>query len=669
MRVMMRDNSAWTLGIVVALLCRAAAAAESNDEQSLGTVVVTATRTEQPIEAATNSVSVVTQPDIANRQTQTVADTLRDVPGVDVVQPGSIGKAASVFIRGADADQTLILVDGVEVNSATLGGFNFGNLMTDDIGRLEVLRGAGGTLYGSEAIGGVVSAFTARGQGTPHVTLSTGGGNIGTSASLASFGGESGIVAFSGSLGYLTTGGFRPVNDDFSNLTSALRVDVTPIEHGTLRGFWRSADSSLGLADNNIGNGYGTFVDPNARQRDEFYLAKGEWEHAPLPDLTYRISGAYSRTVNVFSDAVDPDVLTSPNYFGPDFFLSYFRVPNEIATAETQANYSEGAIGLTTAGFEFKEQSGALKSVSGSGAVDRFDESRANYAGYLQQQLHFLEDRLSLIGGFRVDGNEDFGKQTSAAWSVGYLEDWGRGGRWTTHVKGSYAEGFRAPTFNELFFPKSGNRNLDAETSSEYNGGAAQHLGFEWLAVEATYFARRTSNLIQFAPVTQCPGATVPMGVSFAGCNVGRADMQGVETALAVGPLAGMSLRASYTYLDWHLLGGKALLRRPHNRMAATLNYDRTQIARRADHLNANLNVGFVGERTDIDPLTFSTATNTSYTRVDLAMRYEMPMPGHESSTVGAFARLQNLFDRNYDEALGFKSPPINVLAGARVRW
>jgi vitamin B12 transporter len=656
---------------LVMLLCQAlGAGAEDSEEARLGTVVITATRTEAPLESVTSSVSVISAQDIENRQASTVADTLRDVPGIDVSQSGSLGTTASVFIRGADADQSLILFDGVEANSPTLGGFNFGNIMTDDVGRIEVLRGAGGTLYGSQAIGGVVNVISKKGEGPPRLSLSSGGGNIGTSAQLAALSGESGIVAYSASLGYLTTAGFQPINDDFSDLTNAVRLDVTPIERGTLRGFWRMANSSLGLANNDIGNGYGDFLDPNAREHDEFYLAKGEWEHAPFDHLTYRLSGAYSRTLNVFTDEIEPLVRQSPNFYGDAFFLSRLRVPSDIVTADTQVDYTEGAFGVSTVGFEFKEKSGALKAVYLDGSVDRFDHSRSNYAGYVQQQLQFLDDRLVAVGGFRVDGNEDFGRAVSSAWSIGYREDWGRGGRWDTHVKGGYAEGFRAPTFNELFYLKSGNRNLDAEVSSAYDGGVEQHLGVEWLAVAGTYFTRRTKNLIEFAPVAQCPGAVVPSGVFFTGCNLSRADVRGVETAVEVGPVAGVLLRGSYTYLDWDILGGKKLLRRPHNRMAANIGYQRDDVLQAADAFDANLNVVFVGERTDIDPLTFNpNATGATYTRVDLALRYEMPLPGHETYRLGGFARIQNLLDRKYDEVLGFRSPPVNVLAGARVTF
>jgi len=541
------------------------------------------------LESVTNSVSVVSQADIAARQSTTVTDALRDVPGVDISQSGSLGSTTSVFIRGANSDQALVLFDGVEVNSPNLGSFNFGNITTDNVGRVEVLRGAGGTLYGSEAIGGVVNVITKKGEGAPHLTLSSGGGNIGTAAEQSTFSGQTGIVAYTASLGYLTTAGFRPANGDFSDLTSAARVDVTPIEHGTLRGFWRSAHSSLGLADNDIGQGV-RLLDPDARERDEFYLGKLEWEHTVFEKLTYRVAGAYTRTVNVVSDAVNAQEAAA--FLVP----SYFRVPNEILTGETQVNYTEGSNGLSTIGFEFKELTGTVKSQFGD-SLTRFSHYRSNYAGYVQQQVFLLDNSLTGVAGFRVDGNQDFGREVSASWSLGYLQDWGSDGRWTTHVRGGYAEGFKAPTFNQLFFPGFGNPDLDPELSSEYDGGASQHLGFPWLSAEGTYFARRTKNLIQSAQTA---------ALTFVTANAARADVSGSEATLSVGPVFGLSLRGTYTYLDWNITerpgfslpsAAKTLERRPHNRMATMVTYSRDDLVRAADCFVANVNVVFVGER------------------------------------------------------------------------
>lgn len=656
-----------TLSILAVLVWAAAALAdEAGGEKPLRTVVVTATRTEQSLESVTSAVSVVGGEEISDRQTPTLPEALRGVSGVDISQSGSMGTNSSVFIRGANADQSLFLVDGVEVNSATLGGFNLGNIFPNNVDRVEILRGAGGALYGSEAIGGVVQMVTRKGEGPFHGTVSAGGGNTDTSSNLAEVSGSEGIVAYTASLGYLTTAGFQRDNDDFSNLTSSARVDVTPMDGGTLRGFFRSANSSLGLANNNIGAGYGDFIDPNARQKDEFYLGKGEWEHSPSENLQYRLSGAYARTLNEFHDTADPEVLTSPNYWGDAFFLSRLRIPSDIKTGEAQVNYTEGAVGLTTLGFDFKEQSGEYKAVNGDGSETRYDHSRWNCAGYAQQQVHLFEDRLSLVGGFRADGNEDYGTEVSGSGSAGYVVDWWDHAEWATHLKGGYAEGFKAPTFNALYYPMFGNKNLDAETSREYSGGLAQYLGLTWLSVEATYFDRRTEHMIQYESVDSCPNADVEPGTYFTPCDIGRADVTGVETALVIGPLAGLSLRGSYMYLDWDLSSGEALLRRPHNRMSTFVNYDRREAFLSRDRVNANVQVLYTGERNDIDPLTYQPVGHQPmFVRVDAAASYDIPR--RTGGTLGVFARVQNLFDRDYQEVRGFQSPPINVLAGLRV--
>lgn len=650
--------------------------AQEDAEHRLGTVVVTATRTEEPLEAVTESISVVSEEEIRNRQTPTVSEALRDIPGVDVAQPGSTGTATSIFVRGAESDQTLFLLDGVKVNSPMVGGFNLGNVVTDGFARIEVLRGAGGTLYGSEAMGGVVNMITRKGEGPPHLTLTSAGGNIGTASESATLEGQSGILAYSTSLGYFTTGGFRPVNDDFSVLTSAGRLDVTPIERGTFRTFWRIAHSSLGLANNNVGSGL-NLLDPDARERDELYVGKGEWEHEPLPNLTYRISGAYSRTVNVSEDQANEQEQTACSMlpFSDRLicFTRYFRSPSYIADGETQVNYTEGAYGISTLGVDFKSESGAFKSIPFEGDTTRFTHTRYNVAGYAQQQVFLLDNRFSAVGGLRVDGNQDFGKEVSASWSLGYMEDWDGQGRWTTHVTGGYAEGFRAPAFDQTSFPATaffqGNPGLRPEISSEYDGGVEQHLGAHWLAVQATYFTRRAKDLITFSPSSQCPGPGVDPNIPFTECNIGLADVRGVETAAKIGPIADITFLGTYSYLDWDL-GGPSLLRRPHNRMGATVTYSADRVFRTADHLGANVNVIFVGERHDLDPFKSEIVDDhPMYTRTDIALRYDIPWPGWESRRIGGFARVQNLFDRNYQEVRGFKSPPINVLAGVQVSF
>src|ERR1044071_4369466 len=176
-------------------------------EPTLPPVLVTSTRTETPLQQVTTSASVVTTKDIQDQQAELVLETLRRVPGVDVVQSGSNGTNATIFIRGSESDHVLVLVDGVEVNSTTLGAFNFAHLTTDNIERIEVLRGAGGTLYGSQAIGGVINIITKKGQGPPSLTLSAAGGNGYTQRQAAALRGTQDRLDYSLSVAHLQSDG------------------------------------------------------------------------------------------------------------------------------------------------------------------------------------------------------------------------------------------------------------------------------------------------------------------------------------------------------------------------------------------------------------------------------------------------------------------------------
>lgn len=645
-----------SVGVALVMIVSAGVRVAAGEEPvQLGTVVVTATRIEQPIEQATQSISVVTADDIAGRQASAVVDVLRDVPGVDVVQNGSPGNTASIFIRGANPAQTLVMVDGVEVNSPTLGDFNFGTLSADNLDRIEVLRGAGGTLYGSGAVGGVVNVLTKRGEGAPQFSLLDEGGNGDTQRHGASFSGAAGVVGVSGSLSYESTGGFRPVNDDYSLLTSSLRVDADLIDHGTFRGFFRFHDANLGLVNN---LSYLGTPDPNARFSEERYLGKLEWEHRPVESFSYRIAGSVVHDTETFTD---PDAATEIGGFAVRS-----QIPTQINTGEAQATYYAGSLGITTAGFQFQEKAARPKSLNVNFnpppplTEQDFSASRSIYAGYVQQQLLLFGDRLVGTGGFRVDSDEEFGREVSASWSVGYRQDWGGSDRWATHVKGGYSEGFKAPTFNDLFFPGFGTPTLNPETSSEYDGGIEQSLWQDYVTVDGTYFNRRTTNLI----IAVCDPTTFLCHAQ----NVGRADVQGVESGLALRPVADLTIRGSYTYLDYNVIGAndtrQLLTQRPHNRMGTSVRYRHASLLQDGDSIDLVTNVNFVGERHDVigglDP---------SYTTTNAAVTYGFVPPVSRIRRAEVFTRIGNLFDRNYAEVRGYKAPPINFVAGTQLTF
>src|SRR5712692_2085108 len=205
------------------LISNFAGAVESEDVQKLPPLVAISTRVETPQEDVTTSVTVIDEKEIKRQHAETVLDALRNVPGVDVVQSGSRGNITSVFIRGSNSNQVLVLVDGMEVNSATIGLFDFAHLLTDNVEKIEILRGAGGALYGSKAVGGVINIITKKGAGPLQATLSAQGGNGATHREVLGLSGSSGALSYSLSSSYIGTDGFR-VNDDYRNGAISARL-------------------------------------------------------------------------------------------------------------------------------------------------------------------------------------------------------------------------------------------------------------------------------------------------------------------------------------------------------------------------------------------------------------------------------------------------------------
>jgi vitamin B12 transporter len=621
-------------------------AAQSQQPQSsisqMEPVVVTATRMETPLQETAASVTIVDAEDIQQRQAETVIDALRTVPGLDVIQNGSRGTTSNIFIRGAESDQTLVLIDGVEVNSVTLGAADFSNLTTENIGRIEVLRGGGGTLYGSQAIGGVINILTQKGEGAPTASVSSEGGNGSTHREVLSFSGTHGIVSFSGALANIDTDGFRSFNDGYRNFSANTRIDVDVLPQGTLRGFLRYGDAKVGLFNN---KNYLGLPDPNARQLENFVLMKGEWEHTIGEGFNYRIAGAYVKDNQRFFD--------EPDQFDP-LGSGISRIPVELRTGEIQANYSWRDLSITTAGFEFKDRVADVRSNFG-GFRSAFNKKRNNFAYYLQERVRLLDERLFLTAGFRVDDNEDFGTHVTPSWSIVYLIP-----QFGTKLKGGFAEGFRAPNFNELFYPNFGNPNLGPEESSEWNVGFEQSFGKSGFSLETVYFNRRVKGLIEGVLVD-------PENFIFLAQNQGRVDVQGVEVIPVFQLSPQFTLNGYFTFLDFNTKDDR-LLRRPTEHGSIQLNYQTPVLRQWGDLLNLNLSIQVIGDRDDIDPRR-GAQTNPMFARTDVTVSYTFPVLHSLTSRLAIYGKIENLFDRSYQEALGFRAPPLNYLAGVRVTF
>jgi vitamin B12 transporter len=616
----------------------------SSPQDTLPPVVVTATRTEIPQRDVTTSISVISAEDIRTQQAETVLEVLRGVPGLDVVQTGSRGNRTEVFIRGSESKQVLVLLDGVEVNSTTEGAFNFAHLTTENVERIEILRGSGGTLYGSQAIGGVIQIITKAGKGKPEITLSAEGGNKYTNRQVFALQGGTEKLSYFLSGSHLDTDGFRSVNDDYRNLAASSRVDFRPTDSTLLRGVFHFRKTDLGLFNS---NNFIPVPDPNARENVTDYVAKLDWEHKLTPGWDYRLTGSFFKEYDKFSDNPEPASFDTRE-------RSRFRP--EISTAEFQTNYRFGEWSTTTFGLEFKRKKASTSSSSDGIDLGGIDRAIRNMGYYFQEQIRFFDDRLILVPGVRLDDNQTFGTEWSPSFSAAYLfKETG------TKLKAGYSEGFKAPSLNDLFFPSStpgcpsfGNPNLGPEKSWELNAGFEQRFMADRVAIEGTYFHREVKDLIGFVPVARgaCPFFPVQAA------NLGNARFDGVEWGIKVKIFAGLSAAANYTYLDWDTDDGR-LVRRSRHRGNVNLNYlyDRFQL---------NFDANIVGRRDDNDAVTAAAITKPSYVKFDLAGSYQLPVKIALVKNVTLFGKIENLFNRKYEEADGFRARPLNFLIGLR---
>jgi vitamin B12 transporter len=629
--------------LLAAVLSPTVEARTDGAKTELPPVVVTATRTEAPLEDVTTSVTVIGPTDLQQRAPLTAAEALRGAPGVGVTEFGSPGHTALVSIRGSAPDQVLVLLDGVKVNSPTVGQFDFANLTTENLGRIEILRGGGGALYGSEAIGGVINAMTQRGDGPWRVMASEAAGSGATHREVLDLNGAQGPVALSGSVAFLASDGFRSINDDYRNFSTVWRADAEVLPGATLRGFMRYNNTRTGLVNFNVAEG---ILDPDAHSRSDFFLAKGEWEQALTASLTYRAAVSFVSDNQRFRD--DPNEPGEPS----PAVLAHF--PSQLIAAETQWDYRWRELALTTIGLEFNEQSAQIFKQEEDEEPAITNPNRSDVAVYAQEQVQPWGDALRGVGGIRYDRIDGFGDEVT--WSGSGLYHL----RATdTRVRIGYAEGFRAPTFDELFEPELGNPGLRSEHSWEVNAGISQEYCEGRLRTESTYFYRRVVNLIEEVS-DQLPGPIAGVPEEAAAFNV-DAHFHGVELAARAQLMPWLTLSGAYTYLHFD---PPVLLNRPQHSGFVAASADKGSVLVPGDQGTIALLVYAVGRRDSADPSNeFKPGKIGGYARTDLTLSYRL---AGRFAPLTLTAAVRNLFDRDYSESIGFPAPPARFLVGVR---
>ena len=604
-------SHAATRGIVT--LCLFVSPVVLADEATqLDEVIITADRKARTIDETLAPVTVITRKDIEKYQAQSLPEVLSHVPSINITNSGGTGKQTGVFLRGTASNQVLVLIDGIKIGSATSGAAAFQDIPLDQVERIEVVRGPRSSLYGSEAIGGVVQIFTRKGSKgfQPQITFGTGshdttklnvnlaGGNAQTWFNLNA--GKDKTKGFDTQNAEVTITGFEPDKDGYDRDSLALRVghrfsDKTQVEVSALH--------AKGTNDFD-----GSIYSGNSTQFEQQALS-GKIQHQVNDKVSVSAQVGQSR------DKAD-------NYYNGKP-LDYYRTYNtRRQTATAQADI---VLGQDSVSLGVDQQNDHIDSDS---AYDK--TSRDNTGVFANYQAQVGQNRLDVSA--RHDDNEQFGKHNTGAVAVG--RDIGN----SLNVKASYGTAFKAPTFNDLYYPFSGNPNLTPEKSHNIEIGAqGKTPNMRW---EADAFQNTVDDLIAWAPDTS--GNWLPS-------NINKTRIQGLELSAGT-QVAGFEVNANAT------------LQKPENRSGT--NAGNTVIYRPEHIANVDVDRQFgkvrLGASVHGEGKRYTNAANTSklagYATLDLRADYKLA----KDWTVGA--KIGNVLDKDYQTNKGYNQDGINGL-------
>ena len=598
-----------TLLATALLSCAIAAhAADQNEASSLSPVIVTATRTAITADEALSSVSVITRADIERLQPLSVPDLLTGLPGISFANSGGYGEQTSLFMRGTNSSHTLVLIDGVRIGSVGNGLAAFEQLPVEQIERIEIVRGPRSSLYGADAIGGVIQIFTRRGspQGglQPSFSLTTGSNNL--LRGQAGLSGGSEHVWYNLAVGAQYTRGINSCRIGAAEAFAgcfADEPDRDPYRNRNLSaagGYrWDNGAELTGTWLRSLGEIHfdGTYQN---RFRTVQQTAGSALSFNPLQ--------AWKTTLSVGQNLDRYD-----NYENRDFVGYIYSRRNQAAW---QNDLSVADNQLLTLGLDWQGEH--IDSDTGFLATRRNDTG-----GYVQYQGTFGRNELQLSA--RRDHNSQFGDHNTGAAAWGYSFDHG------LRLSASYGSAFHAPTFNDLYYPYgSGNPDLKPEESRSAELGLSQRLdAWNW-AVNA--YQTRIDQLIA-------------LDVNYFPSNISKARIRGAEGQLGT-TLAGWQLQAYLTWLqprneDGGPNNGRVLPRRPGR--TARLDLDR-----RFGDFGVGATVYAAGRSYDdagnLHPL-------AGYSTTDLRASY------HFAPEWQVEARLANVFGRHYETVYYFNQP------------
>jgi vitamin B12 transporter len=650
-----------TAFVLAAAVSTPLGAQEVSDTARLKDLVVTATNLPTPADAVVSSVTIISGEDLRAQGLHFVQDALREIPGAMVVQNGSFGAVSSLFLRGGESDYVKVLVDGVPVNQSG-GAYNWANLTTDNVDRIEILRGPASVIYGSDAVTGVVQVFTRRGEAGTAIEGSAEAGTFGTVTGQAAVLGGSERFGYSADVVRIATDGTYPFNNDYGNTVLS----------GSVRGQYGSrSDASLAVrySDNRFHfptDFSGALADSNQSNAENALSLGLDLGHRLGDRYELRLKAGGSRTDGEFDDPSDNagDTLGFA-------FASHRESRSQRGNIDARLNAFVSPVLTVTTGAqverETERQSG--ESSSNFGGITTtpdtpFDRGRTTL-GYYAQGLLDLATGLALNLNARLDDNSRFGTFFTYRAGAAY--------RLPSHtrIRASLGRAFKAPTFCEQFCDAPfvvGDSSLSPERSTSWEIGVEQEIADGRLAVWATYFDQRFRDMIVY------DGGVAPGEPTYR--NGAAAKARGIETGFTIPLAPGAKATGSYTYLQTEATddagmaspsfeAGTRLIRRPSHSAELALR------ARVVDRLSLFGSVTYVGKRDDVDFTQFPSqrVQLQAYALVDLAGELEILKPSAGRPGLSGTLRVENLFDKDYDQVVGFAGRPRGIFGGARFRF
>ncbi len=620
-------------------------------------VVVSANRLDVPVQDLTSSSTVITSKELERKQAGTVLDSLQGVPGLDIALNGNPGESSSVYLRGNNAENTLVLFDGIPLNDPVGAPFDYeylDGLSLDGVKQVEVIRGPQSTLWGSNAIGGVINIIPQSGPMPLGGSVLMEGGSYGTSREVVSaHGGDNGGY-FNFDASHYNTAGFPAldvkgldaanlasentpagvVNNGDDNNSASLRLGsnlASNLEEKVLIRYSQSNTSVDAYNDNFV-----LADDPNYFILQKQFLVDSHTNWKLL-------DGSWEQQLNIsFSD--DNRI----NSAVTNFYNTYYANGNldgQTAQVSWQNNIRLAKEETLVLGIQGQDQwayenYSSGDSVNGPNASDSIPVTSVQTGSGFAESLTSIDDRLFFNLSGRWEAQSQYGIHTTyqagLAYVVPFLE---------TKLKANYGTGFLAPSLYQLYDPTYGNPNVQPETSVGYDIGFEQALGGKnFINIGADYFDNDLTNLITYDPTT------------YVSTNIGKAQTYGVESFADFKAIPNLDVKGSYTYTyAQNLVNYSVLARRPQNKASGDVDY-------KLDNAEAGASVIYTGTAFDTD-FSGTAVTLPSYFLVNLRASYQV------NAQTKLFARVDNLFNQWYEQAYGYSTPGLSVYGGTKISF